>query len=195
MTTPTEQPQLFNQVTPTQLCKIVVLSSGGLKAAWQVGSLKALARQGSEWDIACGCSAGAFNAAFLSMYNIGDEEQACADLERFWTGYGAHLKRPGCIFPKFACSAVFSRHESIETSRLLYDICTALDTSRIKASNRNLHVLASSLSSGGRVFTKDYPYIREAVVASMSVPGKCIIPVSCARDRICRNGLNDGGGV
>ena len=165
----------------TQSPNVLVLSSGGLKAAWQVGVVTKLAERGQQWDVVCGCSAGAFNAAFLAMYDVGDEQKACADLQAFWTGYGASLKRPGCIWTKFACRAMFSRAQSIESPRLLHDICTIIDTNRLRASNRQLHVLASSLSTGGRVFTKDYPYIREAIIASMSVPGlfppqKLVVP-------------------
>ena len=151
--------------------RIAILSSGGLKAAWQVGALKALAEHGTRWETVCGCSAGAFNAAFLSMYNVGDEVAACRDLEHFWVDYGSSLNRPTCLGPRMFFSVCSPHRNALQSSHLLETICSGIQTSRIKASDRSLHILANSLQSGGRVFTKDYPHIREALIASMSVPG------------------------
>ena len=55
--------------------RALVFSSGGLKAAWQVGAVKRLAEQGYRWNTVSGCSAGSVNAAFMCMYNVGDEKQ------------------------------------------------------------------------------------------------------------------------
>ena len=64
--------------------KALVLSSGGLKACWQVGVIKALVEEGARWDVVCGCSAGAINAAIMCMYDVGDEKRAVDHLERVW---------------------------------------------------------------------------------------------------------------
>lgn len=150
--------------------RALVLSSGGLKAGWQVGVIKALAEEGVSWDVVCGCSAGSMNAAIMCMYDKGDEIRASDHLERIWVDYAASKQRPSCVVPSAMFSAM-TRSASIKSDSLLYDICSGISVQKLRNSNRQLYVLANSLSSGGRVFSKKYPRIKQAIVASMTVPG------------------------
>lgn len=150
--------------------RALVLSSGGLKACWQVGVLKALAEEGTQWDVVCGCSAGAVNAAFLSMYDVGDELNAVQSLEKMWVSYSQKTPRPSCIYTK-AFFKFLNRSISIQDDNLLQSLCDPISIYDVKKSSRKLYVLANSLSSGGHVFSSDYPQLKKAIVSSMSVPG------------------------
>jgi predicted acylesterase/phospholipase RssA len=150
--------------------RALVLSSGGLKAGWQVGVMKGLAEQGTQWDVVCGCSAGSINAAVLAMYDVGQEVEAVNHLESIWMNYSERTPRPRCLSLK-TLTSIMTGSVSVEKDDLLYRICDPISVQRIRDSDRQLYVLANSLSSGGHMFTSSYPELRKAVVASMSVPG------------------------
>ena len=69
-------------------CKILVLEGGGDNGAYQAGALKALleTKESSEvnYDIITGVSLGAFNAAILASYPIGQEKEAAKYIENSW---------------------------------------------------------------------------------------------------------------
>ena len=65
--------------------RALVLSSGGVKGAFQVGVLRRWMRdQGTDYDIICGVSVGALNTAGLGMTPKGNPWAAIAWLENFW---------------------------------------------------------------------------------------------------------------
>lgn len=65
--------------------RALVLSGGGSKGAYQVGALaKWLGEDRIEYDILCGTSVGAINAAFLAQFGPGLAEGAYDSLERLW---------------------------------------------------------------------------------------------------------------
>jgi NTE family protein len=74
----------------------LILSGGGARAAYQVGVLRAIAkmlpqRSVNPFQIICGTSAGAINAAGLAS-NAGRFDYAVAQLTRAW---GNHNVPPG----------------------------------------------------------------------------------------------------
>lgn len=63
--------------------RALVLSGGGAKAAYQVGALRHLILEcGRTYDLFCGSSGGALNAAKLACYH--DDSQALKELEKLW---------------------------------------------------------------------------------------------------------------
>lgn len=65
--------------------RILVLSGGGSKGAYEVGALKYLINeQNREYDGICGISVGALNGSFLAQYPKNKIKQGIADLEEFW---------------------------------------------------------------------------------------------------------------
>jgi predicted acylesterase/phospholipase RssA len=150
--------------------RALILSSGGLKACWQVGVIKALSQAGTQWDVVCGCSAGAVNAGILAMYDVGNEDKAVSHLEAMWKSYSKATKRPSCIYAKGLFNVLGGGY-SIQDDSMLYSLCEPIRTDYLRKSTRNLFVLANSLSSGGHVFGSEYPQIKTAIIASMSVPG------------------------
>ena len=150
--------------------RALILSSGGLKACWQVGVLKALAESGDQWDVVCGCSAGSVNAGMLCMFDVGNELKAVNYLEDMWMSYSKNTPRPSCLYAK-ALFTMINGSQSIQDDFLLHSLCDPICVHDVKLSTRKLYVLANSLTTGGHVFSSDYPQLKRAIVSSMSVPG------------------------
>ena len=74
--------------------RALVLSSGGLKACWQVGVLEALVESGEKYDVVCGCSAGSINAAIFCQFDVGQERQAVQTLKDVWYSYSRYRGPP-----------------------------------------------------------------------------------------------------
>src|SRR5574339_537249 len=65
--------------------RVLVLSGGCSKGAYQVGALKhILGELKVVYDAFCGVSVGAINCAFLSMYPYGEEKGSVDQLEHLW---------------------------------------------------------------------------------------------------------------
>lgn len=65
--------------------RVLVLSGGGAKGAYQVGALQHLLGDlGIHYDGFCGSSVGAINSAFLAQYAAGNELDAAINLKHFW---------------------------------------------------------------------------------------------------------------
>ena len=72
----------------------VIMSGGGARAAYQVGVLKAVARIlpaniPNPFQIICGASAGAINAASLAVY-ANNFQQAVRRMEHVWGNFHVH---------------------------------------------------------------------------------------------------------
>jgi len=69
-------------------CRILSLSSGTEKVAYQVGALKALIEnldaEEVQYDVISGVSFGAFNAAMMAVHEKGDEQAAIDELYDIW---------------------------------------------------------------------------------------------------------------
>lgn len=75
----------------------LVLSAGGLHAAWQVGCMQSLVDLGlarGQWGEVAGTSAGAFNAACIAQHPPGHEKAALEELKGLWENYSHKLPRP-----------------------------------------------------------------------------------------------------
>jgi len=82
-----------DHAAPSRPRVALVLTGGGARAAYQAGALRAIARlvprgAASPFEIVCGTSAGAFNAAALAA-NARDFRCAVARLTSVWKGFHA----------------------------------------------------------------------------------------------------------
>jgi len=65
--------------------RALVLSGGAVHGAYQLGAIKYLVEDlGMQYDVLCGVSVGALNAAFMSLYPKEQEKAAVANLESIW---------------------------------------------------------------------------------------------------------------
>lgn len=72
-----------------EYCRILALEGGGDNGAYQAGALKGLFEKISSdqdnYDVITGVSLGAFNAAILATFKLGDEKQAADLLVSIWS--------------------------------------------------------------------------------------------------------------
>lgn len=144
--------------------KVLVLSGGGSKGAYQVGVLKALAEMGNEYDAYYGVSVGALNAAYLGMFhNFSD---GVAELEKKW--YNLSTKQVHKKWFLWPLSIPFkpSVYDSTPLEKWVEE---ELNMLRYK---KPVSVGWTSLNSGQYRSTKNiYDDFKSAVVASASFPG------------------------
>jgi len=69
-------------------CRALALRGGGTKGAYEVGVLKAVINELDPieyaYDVVVGVSIGALNAAFLSVFDKGQEKEAVDFMENVW---------------------------------------------------------------------------------------------------------------
>lgn len=151
--------------------KALVLSGGGSKGAYQTGALKhILGERGMTYDIFCGVSVGAINAAFLAMFKTGEEKLAINHLHDLWLQLDSSkiYKR---WFPFGRWHALWTK--SFYDSSPLYNLLhTHLSLEKIRESGKQVSIGTVSLSSGKYThFNQHSDYFIDAVVASASFPG------------------------
>lgn len=65
--------------------RALILGSGAEKGAYHCGAVKYLLGDLKiNYDIFCGVSAGAINAAFLSQFKEGEEQKASREINKLW---------------------------------------------------------------------------------------------------------------
>lgn len=148
--------------------KVLVLSGGGSKGAFQVGVLQHLAKtEELDYDGYCGISVGALNSGFLAMYPT--TKEAIEPLTQMWLG----LKTKDIHKRWFPFGKLHGLWEpSLFNSAPLRETCERLfDYQKIIQSGKRLTVGAVSLTDGGYWYwdEKD-PEILEGILASSSYP-------------------------
>jgi NTE family protein len=151
--------------------RVLVLSGGGSKGAYQVGALKhILGELHVVYDAFCGVSVGAINCAFLSMFNYGEEQQSVEQLISLWN----ELDTPKIYkrwFPFGRWHALWNK-SFFDSSPLQNLLRAGLSLEKIRASGKKINVGTVSLSSGKyTIFDQASDYFIEAVIASASFPG------------------------
>lgn len=151
--------------------RALVLNGGGVKGAYQVGVLKyILGELRVKYDILCGVSVGAINAAFLSQFGMGEEIEGATKLE--------------CMWDQITTSNIYRRWKpwgrwhalwktSFYDSSPLYDLVHKnIDLEKIRRSGKIVNVGTVSLNSGKyTIFNQTNNNFVNAVVASASFPG------------------------
>lgn len=150
--------------------RALILSGGGSKGAYQAGAIKhLLGDRGIHYDIICGVSVGALNAATLVMYKQGEEKQAAADMLDIWSTITTP-KVKKWWFPFGYIHSLW--HGSLYDSQPLIDfVKEKFNTERMRSTGKKLSVGAVSLKTGRyKRFDEMHPDIVEAILASSAFP-------------------------
>ena len=148
--------------------RALVLSGGASRGAFQVGVLKALAGRGEvNYDLFCGTSVGALNAAFLAQHK--DGALAVGELERIWrTLDTSKVWRPR--WPWGVLSALWQKGV-YSTKPLETLVRTIFHPEHVTAAGKALRVLAVNLQTYQTgVWGETDPEIMDAVLASSAFP-------------------------
>jgi NTE family protein len=150
--------------------RALVLSGGGSKGAFEVGVVQRLmGDQQIDYDLLCGTSVGAINAAYLAQTPIGQPKEAAARLRALWdTVTTAKVRRSW--FPLGDVEALF-KTSVYDSAPLQKWIRSDLDPAAVRVSGRTLRIVAVSLATGESfVATGETPDLAEWVIASSAFP-------------------------
>lgn len=150
--------------------RALVCSGGGSKGAFQVGALDYLMIDlKREYDIYCGVSVGAMNAAYLSQFPAGKLE-GIRSLKQLWMNLEtSDVYKRWCPFGKLHALWKKSVYNSKPVKTL---IRKNIHPSWLQTSGNMLRIGAVSLKTGEyRVFTEKDPQIVKGVIASSALPG------------------------
>lgn len=170
--------------------KALVLSGGGSKGAFQVGALKRLIMtEGHRYDIFCGTSVGALNAAFLSQYSPENQLEGLSELTRLWI----NLKQNDVYtnWPVLGLALGVFKKGLYNAANLKKLIKKNIDPSKIKNSGNKLRVASASLTTGElAIFTEQTNFIHDAVYASAAFP-VMFEPIKIAEQWYTDGGVRD----
>lgn len=151
--------------------RALVLSGGGSKGSYQVGALKyIIGERKVHYDILCGVSVGALNAAYLAMFEFGQEETAANLLSDLWLGIDTpQIYKRWYPFGRWHALWEKSFYDSSPLHNLVKN---NISLNKIRNSGKQVNVGTVSLSSGKyTIFDQTSPFFIEAVIASASFPG------------------------
>jgi len=151
--------------------KALVLGGGSEKGSYETGVIQCLLGDlNIRYDILCGVSVGAINAAFLAQFPSDQNQFAASQLKELWATltndkiYKRH-------WPFGSWHAIW-RGSLLNSEPLLELVKSTISLDKIRASNKLVSVGAVSMSSGKyTVFTQNDDDFIDAVVASASFPG------------------------
>ncbi len=170
--------------------KVLVLSGGGAKGAYEAGVLKRLVLEmGIRYDAFCGVSVGALNASFLSQYGAGEEQNGVQDLLKFWTSVTTpQVYKSWFLFGRLAAAW----KPSVYNSAPLHSwVRGALSNDRLRKSGKQLVVGATSLKTGEyKTWDQTSPYIVDAVLASSAFLAM-LLPVTVDGELYTDGGVRD----
>jgi NTE family protein len=168
--------------------KALVLAGGGSKGAFEVGVLQRLmGDQRNEYELLCGTSVGAINAAYLAQTPLGQPAEAVARLRAQWDTVttGRVYKR---WFP-FGRAEAFVKPSVYDSSPVQQWIRSVLDPAAVRASGRRLRIVAVSYGTGESfVANEQTPDLPDWVIASSAFP-VMLTPASIGGDLWSDGGL------
>ena len=150
--------------------RALVLSGGGSKGAFEVGVLQRLmGDEQVDYDLLCGTSVGAINAAYLAQTPLGKPREAAARLRALWNTVTTEKVRRQW-FPFREASALFKT--SVYDSAPLHQwIRAGLDADAVRTSGRKLRIVSVSLGTGESfVADEQTPDLAGWVIASSAFP-------------------------
>lgn len=162
--------------------KILALSGGSVRGAFQAGAVRAVFESGFRPDAIYGVSAGSMNAAFL-INHIGAQQKskgdfdlvaAAKDLCEFWK---EHIHSPGALARRrgtyeLGLSALRKNFEGLLDNTPLRELIEAnIDVSNLKASPIQLKVGAVDIQDGGIVYADpSFDHFIDYIMASSAIP-------------------------
>jgi NTE family protein len=168
--------------------RALVLAGGGSKGAFEVGVLQRLmGDQQNDYELLCGTSVGAINAAHLAQVPLGQPRQAIASLRAEWDTVTTDKVRKRW-FPFGRAEAFFKT--SVYDSQPVHDwIRRGLDANKVHSSGRKLRIVAVSFGTGESfVANEQTPDLTEWVIASSAFP-VMLTPASIGGDLWTDGGL------
>eukprot|EP01132_Coremiostelium_polycephalum_P001127 gene1127-1432_t len=157
-------------------CRAVTFSGAGDRGAYEAGVIWGLVDAYNdqpheiEWQFITGISAGSINAASMSMFNIGQEEQAKDFIIQKWlsiTKEDVYKDWKGGVI-----EGLLLKNGIFDTSPLRNYLNTNLNVEQLINSNRVLNIGSTCISTGDfQIFNKTTPDIITAVMASSAIPG------------------------
>jgi NTE family protein len=150
--------------------RALVLSGGGSKGAFEVGVLQRLmGDEQLDYDLLCGTSVGAINAAYVSQTPLGQPREAAAKLRALWDTVTTDKVRKNW-FPFREASALF-KTTVYDSEPLQQWIRAGLDQDLVRRSGRQLRIVSVSLGTGESfVADEQTPDLPEWVIASSAFP-------------------------
>ena len=148
----------------------LIVSGGGSKGSWQVGVLrKWMLEDKKDYDILCGTSVGAINAAYLSQTPTNNPVSAYTSLEQLWKRVdNSKVKKNWWLFRELAALWKTSVYDS---SPLQKWIESELDEKAIKNSGKQLRMVSVCWDTGLSVITTEKDdNLAKWVEASSSTP-------------------------
>ena len=150
--------------------RALVLSGGGSKGAFEVGVLQRLmGDEQVDYDLLCGTSVGAINAAYVAQTPLGRPRDAAAKLRALWDVVTTDKVYRGW-FP-FGKIAAFFKTSVYDSTPLHQWIRSGLDAAAVRASGRRLRVVSVSFGTGETfVANEQTADLAEWVIASSAFP-------------------------
>ncbi len=149
----------YNEKKPK---RVLVLSGGAFYGAFELGVILYLTKEvGMEFDIVCGTSVGALNAAMIVRGNITEFEDIWRSLDSrediFSPGILENVLTKGGLYGIEPLAELIDKH---------------LDVERLRKSDMQLLVGVVCLETGEfMLIDQNNPYIKSFILASASVPG------------------------
>jgi NTE family protein len=150
--------------------KAIVLSGGGAKGGWSAGCLFHLLHDlKMHYQILCGVSVGAINAAFLAQFHKGQEVEAAIQLWDLWSKLeNKSVYKRWFPFGRYHCLWKNSFYDSSPLHKLMR---SNISLERIRATGKHVSVGLVSLTSGKyKIFDQTSDDFVSAVIASASFP-------------------------
>lgn len=151
--------------------RALVHSGGGAKGAWGAGVIKHLLGDLEiKYDILCGVSVGAINAAFLAQFQHGQEKESGNKIYDMWLQLDtSKIYKRHFPFGRWHALWEKSFYDSSPLHKLVKE---SIDLDLIRKSGKLVSVGTVSLSSGKyTIFNQTSEHFLDAVIASASFPG------------------------
>lgn len=169
--------------------RILILSAGGSKGAYQAGVVKYLSTK-YRWDIIAGNSVGAVNASFLSQFDKDMQWKGGNDLYKLWK----NIKGKGDIYSDYwIFSYIVARYKGgLYSQKPLRKLLERnVDFDKVAKSNVDLYVGAvSSTTEEMRIVSNEEEDLLKWVLASAAIP-ILLRPVGIDGDLWLDGGLRD----
>lgn len=172
--------------------RILILSGGGSRGAYQVGVLKRLVEAGKSWDLIAGISVGALNGSFLAMFDKADVATGIQKLEDLWLGIKSTEDIVKPWLPSYLNYVAGYFKGSLKSSAPLLSLITShFDHQKLKESNVECRIGAVSLGRGHFQTIGKYEadYLRW-ILASATMP-VVMPPVELADDKWVDGGVRE----
>jgi len=150
--------------------RVLCLSGGGVKGAYQVGVLKKwIVEDGIEYDAFCGSSVGSLNSSILAQFPTGKSVESWLSLKAMWDGLSRSKVYSDWTF--FGVLASLWKSSVYNSQPLQNLIAANVDATKIKTSGKKLRTVAVSMSTGStRVSDESDPDLVKRVMASSAFP-------------------------